>query len=417
MSRKLTLSVGLAAAELEARSGHFDHAGKYVPPTETTEQTEEPTTVSEDKPEPSNWREYAGIAAPDTTEEGETRSARSALVDLKALRAQPLPPREWLEEGLFELHAVNKLTAASGTGKSVLLADMAIRWSLGSSALDRDDEGRPRALARPLSVLYIDGELGERWWHKYTDANAAPMDLPDFHLVTLNDQAPTWGALCTEHGAAEFVGFVLELHEEIGIDVVVLDTLSAFVGGEEIDNDTWLTFDRLVTLKLKKVGLTLVYVDHTGHSNQRARGASAKKAKLDVEVVMTLPGEDPHLLELSTKMPEGKMRNGHDGHPLEVRVRRMLNPLSHERVPVGKLAASADPVAELTKELHEILARHPDGMARDELLKDTKTALGITAKRATLDRLIDAGQITQDEERRPSGRRAKVCRSRVETAS
>lgn len=339
------------------------------------------------------------------------RPASSGLLDLRSLRAQPLPPREWLENGIFELFAVNKLTAASGSGKSLLLLHMAVNWSLGRSALDLDDAGQPRALDRPLRVLYIDGELGPRWWHRYLDKIGAPDELPDLHVVTLTDDAPTFDALCTPHGAAQFRDFATELADELGgIDIVIVDTLSAFVGGEENSNDTWAEFDRLVTLPLKKLGFTLVYADHTGHGGDRARGGSAKKAKLDVEWVLTVPDAemDPNRLELSSEPTKGKMRSGHEGHPMKVILQRVDGPLGHVRVPTSQ-AASILPTEVLADEFRALLADQPAGMGRTELIAATTVKVRRETKRAVLDRLVAAGQVAETDESR-SGVRTKIYR-------
>ena len=343
----------------------------------------------------------------DPDPEEDDRPASAGLLDLTALRAEPLQPREWLETGLFELHAVNKLTAASGTGKSLLLVDMAVNWSLGQSALDLDDNGHRRTLGNgePLRVLYVDGELGPRWWHSYLDKLAAPLDLPNFRVVTLTDDAPVWDALCTPVGAAQFTRWVERLADELGgIDVVILDTLSAFVGGEENSNDTWADFDRLVTLPLKRRGYTIVYSDHTGHKAERARGGSAKKAKLDVEVVASVvdPDIDPNLLELTTDPRRGKMRNGHDGHPMTVYVRRTDGPLGHIRhTPEAKEV----PGKRIADEIRNVLSQYPeggpDGLTGTEIEKHDDITGKAETIRGTLAGMVRAGQVVTTKVARP----------------
>lgn len=282
----------------------------------------------------SEWakRAAAGRTDTDTEDETEEHPAADGLLDLAALRSGPLPPRTWLEQGIFELGAVNKLTAASGVGKSILLAHMAVNWSLGRSALDVDN-GSPRLLEQPLSVLYVDGELGPRWWHTKLEKLKAPTELPNLHVVTLADNAPVWSALSEWEGATAFLAWVDRLEDDLdGVDVIVLDTLSAFVGGEENDNDTWLAFDRLVTLPLKRAGFTVLYADHSGHSSERARGGSAKRAKLDIEWFLDAPDENrPNDLVLSNDHRRGKMRDGFDGHPQVVHLSRVDDPLGHVR--------------------------------------------------------------------------------------
>lgn len=330
------------------------------------------------------------------------RPASAGLLDLESLRAQPLAPREWLETGIFEMDAVNKLTSVSGAGKSILLAHCAVNWSQGRAALDPGDDGRGRMLPRPLRVLYIDGELGPRWWHRTLDKLAAPPTLPQFHVVTLTDSAPTWGALSTPIGAAEFVNFVADLDDELGgLDVVIVDTLSAFVGGEENSNDTWADFDRLVTLPLKRAGLTLVYADHAGHGGERARGGSAKKAKLDVEWVLTVPDpeRDSNRLALSSDPARGKMRNGHDGHPMRVVLDRVDGPLGHRRVAVT-VAPAAD--TRVRDELVQVFSDNPDGLTKTDAVR--QVGGNVTRARAEFDRLVSCGRLIAKTEHRENKR-------------
>lgn len=267
------------------------------------------------------------------------------LRDSATLRADPPPPRVYLEDGFIEEKAVNKITGTSGGGKTLITAPCAVSWSLGMSALDVDAEGKPRRLDRSKRVLYVDGELGEDWWRRYLDKFGFPRHLPNFHLRTLTDDAEPWPALSTEEGAAKLLEYVREVRRAAGgLDVIVLDTLSAFVGGEESSNDTWHDFDRLVTLRLKAEGLTVVYVDHTGHDTTRARGASSKKSKLDVEWVLEVPNASkPDALRLTN----AKMRNGFDGHPRVFHLERRDSPLRHVRVersePGDRMEPAEDP--------------------------------------------------------------------------
>ena len=352
---------------------------------------EDDSTDDDNVVRPDRW----GTPAEDEDEQ----PASAGLLDLTALRARPLPPREWLEEGIFELHAVNKLTAASGTGKSLLLLHMAVNWSLGRSALDLDESGHPRELDEPLRVLYIDGELGPRWWHRYLDKIGAPPELPNFHVVTLTDDAPTWDALCTPIGAAQFRGYVEDLADELGgLDVIILDTLSAFVGGEESSNDTWAEFDRLVTLPLKRAGLTVVYADHTGHTAERARGGSAKKAKLDVEWVLSIPDPEhaPNALEMYSDPKRGKMRNGHDDHPMTVYLTRVDGPLAHvRRTPEAKDVPGKRVADEILAALRGFPEGAPDGLTKTEIVQHEDITGKADTIRGVLDGLVRAGQVVE----------------------
>ncbi|MGB2950760.1 MAG: AAA family ATPase, partial [Rhodococcus sp. (in: high G+C Gram-positive bacteria)] len=172
-------------------------------------------------------------------------------LDLARLRSEPRPPKVWLETGVVAEKSVTKFVAGSGDGKTILIADMAIHHSLGLSALDRGDDGRPRQLdGGPKRVLYIDGEVGEDWWLDYLERFAAPAELPNLFVVSMEDIP----ALTTDAGVVAMT----KLIERYRPDVVVIDTLSSYIEGAENDSDTWIAFDNRITLPLKAMGVTVI---------------------------------------------------------------------------------------------------------------------------------------------------------------
>lgn len=59
--------------------------------------------------------------------------------------------------------------------------------------------------------------------------------------------------------------------------MVVIDTISRAVGGEENDNDTWLNFYQYTGLRLKQAKVSVIRLDHTGKDlTEGERGGSAK---------------------------------------------------------------------------------------------------------------------------------------------
>jgi hypothetical protein len=254
------------------------------------------------------------------------------VLDLHELRTGERPERVWLENKLIAVNQVTKITADSGAGKTLLLANLALCWSLGRSLLDVEDGG-PRMLEKEQRVLYIDGEVGQDWWAEYLDKFDAPLDLPNLFVKSF----PDWPPLTTDTGADLF----WKLVDKYDPDVVVMDTLSSFIDGEESDSTTWILFDNRVTLPLKARGITTVFADHTGHEAQRARGSSAKKSKLDVEWVLSGAPKGSDSLELANL----KSRTG--GLPEKVSIRRADNPLAHVRLLNSAAAPGGQPGPEM----------------------------------------------------------------------
>ncbi|OFE08009.1 hypothetical protein A5N83_14880 [Rhodococcus sp. 1139] len=294
-----------------------------------------------------------------------------AVLDLRK-RNEPRNARVWLENLLVAVGQVTKITAASGVGKTLLLAYLALCWSLGRSGLDVEngengEHGEPRALARPLRVLYIDGEVGEDWWFEYLDKMDAPFELPNLLVKSF----PDWPPLTTDAGARLFWGLV----EHHSPDVVILDTLSSFIDGDENDSSTWIAFDNRITLPLKANGITALFADHTGKiAELGARGSSAKKSKIDVEwSVEASPKGSNGLLLRNLKARTGKL-------PDMVRLIRKDDPLTHARSgsesgstsPLRSVSQSGEPVDPKVAEVVRVL---------DKLNIDPKSGRPTIAKR------------------------------------
>jgi RecA-family ATPase len=89
---------------------------------------------------------------------------------------------------------------------------------------------------------------------------------------------PTLAHLDTEAGSLE----LLAAAEVYDCEVVVIDTVSRSVGGDENENDTWLNFYRHTGMKLKKAQKALIRLDHTGKDETKGqRGGSAKVGDVD----------------------------------------------------------------------------------------------------------------------------------------
>jgi hypothetical protein len=84
--------------------------------------------------------------------------------------------------------------------------------------------------------------------------------------------------LDTERGAKELLAAISYYQCE----VVVIDTVSRSVEGDENENDTWLSFYRHTGLALKRAEVALIRLDHSGKDEKKGqRGGSAKSGDVD----------------------------------------------------------------------------------------------------------------------------------------
>jgi RecA-family ATPase len=181
--------------------------------------------------------------------------------------------------------------------------------------------------------------------------------------------------------------------------VVVIDTVSRAVKGDENENNTWLDFYRMTGLKLKAAGVALIRLDHTGKDQTKGqRGGSAKSGDVDAIWHMTKIDEDTVQLRLDASRfsmpPEMKLLLLH----------RKEDPFRHEVDPNGPRAAFDIKVKKLVEEMDRL--NLPKTWGRDKItaaLKDAqsevpraKNHLGEAIKRRK-SALTDLGQVGNNQ--------------------
>lgn len=193
---------------------------------------------------------------------------------------------EWLVEPLIAARRLHALFSPPKVGKSLLLLDLAQSVARGVSFLgaptrrldaDGPDCGR--------HVLYVDHEndLHGDIKPRLEAMGCRPELLDRLHYLSF----PAMPFLDTAMGGA----VLLAVAEFYQAELVVIDTISRAVSGEENDNDTWLGFYRNTGKALKAAGIACVRLDHTGKDESKGmRGGSAKYGDVDAAWSMTRQG-------------------------------------------------------------------------------------------------------------------------------
>jgi hypothetical protein len=195
-----------------------------------------------------------------------------ASLDLVALLDPDRPPREWLWDGLIPTGDQAAIVAPGGTGKSLLVLDLALKAAAGEQTF----------IGRPLKfdgqVFYLDMENSEDDWaerllaYGWTQESIARI-VSRLHVLSL----PPLAGLDTKHGAAQLKGWLKSMGAKAG-DLLVLDSMQRITEGEENSNDTMRMLYTLTSAWLKSMGVTTIRTDNTGKDESLgARGASAKR--------------------------------------------------------------------------------------------------------------------------------------------
>jgi len=220
-------------------------------------------------------------ATDDEREEAKTSYIRERLpiLDWQALWADTTE-EEWIVEPLLAKRRLVALYSAPKVGKSLLMLELAAGIASGRPVLGN-------SATQPLSVLYVDFENDPRGdiRTRLEAMGYAPSDLGNLCYLSF----PTLAKLDTKQGADELLAAIAEYQCE----VVVIDTVSRSVAGDENENDTWLNFYRHTGLRLKQAEVAMIRLDHSGKDESKGqRGGSAKSGDVDAVWRLSKLGDD-----------------------------------------------------------------------------------------------------------------------------
>ena len=192
------------------------------------------------------------------------------ILDWPEFWAKDFTDVQWLADPVIAQGRAHAIFAPGGTGKSLFSLWLAAALACGKQGLD----GTPMA---PRRVLYLDYEmtaddLKERlsaMGYNHTD------DLSNLHYALLPILPP---ADAPEGGKA-----IARMAQLVDAELVIIDTFSRAVEGDENDADTVRAFYRWTGLHLKAEGRAFLRIDHAGKDVDRgARGSSAKNDDVDI---------------------------------------------------------------------------------------------------------------------------------------
>lgn len=179
---------------------------------------------------------------------------------------------DWLVEGLWPTGKHLALFAAHKTGKSLLSLHIACSIALGVDAFTG-------AAIQPHDVLYWDKEMSE------SDIQERMLDMGHYEAMKRGDLKrlhyalhPVAAPMDTPEGGRQLLAYA----QQVGATVVIIDTLSRVVQGDENASDTYKAFYANTGWLLKANGIALMRLDHEGHSGGKMRGSSAKGDDIDI---------------------------------------------------------------------------------------------------------------------------------------
>ena len=224
---------------------------------------------------------------------------------------------DWLIPPMIEAGTVNALFGKPGAGKSLIAAEWAVTLvKEGKNVLIIDDENREADTVDRLKGF-----------------GCHPSELDRLIMYNFAGLPP----LDTEEGGRHLTALA-EVNEA---SLVILDTTTRLICGEENTASTWLQLYRCSLVPLKGRGITVLRIDHPGKDDTKGqRGSSAKSG--DVDSIYRLVHESGDLVTLICE----KSRSGHHEQAITYRRHQEKNEttgkvipgtLWHEMVALGDL--------------------------------------------------------------------------------
>jgi hypothetical protein len=196
-------------------------------------------------------------------------------VDLRMLLTGDFPDAEWTVEPILPAGKLVGIVSKRGEGKSLLLLEVAAAVACGVATLSQP-------AGDPIDVIYIDMEMGPEDLYERLISLGYTADHPHFETLIAHlhyYQLVALPPLDTEAGGVALE----ELVDRHTAKLVIIDTVSRVVTGDENTAEPYRDLFRHTETRLKRRRVTLARLDHLGKDKERgSRGSSAKEDPLDV---------------------------------------------------------------------------------------------------------------------------------------
>lgn len=336
--------------------------------------------------------------------DGASSRDRFPSLDWDEAFAQDFTQIDYLPGRFMERGQQVALVGGGKVGKSVFVQEWTFRCVAGLPFLGSE-------ASEPLKVLYFDRENNLRdIVLRMKGFGATPQMLRrlDYRLF------PGFTGQLDQSATAALE--LLTIVADVKPDIVVLDTVSRFISGNENDADTWLSLYRAVHVPLKKHGVACVRVDHMGKDEERgSRGSSAKTQDVDHVWELTKTSEsrddrsEPGVEQLTTglRMKRTHSRTGLGEDFLQL-VRRgakdsagmwLSGRTRHDLLAVGGDASFTVSTDQALTEVELIRLMDQEGVPIDHGFDRVRSVLAELGVRAKTDKVKDA--IRKRKERGP----------------
>lgn len=197
-------------------------------------------------------------------------SDRAGIIDWPAWWKRDRVTHEWVLWPIVPAGRQVALFAQAKDGKSETVLAGAAALATGRSVFGQE----PRD---PVNVLYADYEMSaDDLQDRLEKLGYGPGDdLSALHYA----QLPSIGTLDSREGGENLLSLAMEFKAKL----VIIDTISRTIEGDENAADTWLRMYRYTNMLFKQHEIATLRLDHEGKNRSKGqRGSSAKTGDVDL---------------------------------------------------------------------------------------------------------------------------------------
>ena len=248
-------------------------------------------TITQDDYDPDTGEIIGEIVEGEVEEEPDLKRGLS----IKAWAIRDIPEPDRILGDFLTTTVRGFLVGRTGLGKTLLGLAIAAAAASGTDFL-------AWKAYRPVRVLYIDGEMpAELIKPRAIDAmrRLGDIEIPGDNLMIFGRDIeaearqwcpalPPFAPLNTDAGRA----FLMALIKAVGgVDLIIFDNVMSLLEGDQKDELAWsAVLDLVSQLTVMRIGQ--LWLDHTGHNNDRQYGSSTKAWRFDAVGVMAPIKED-----------------------------------------------------------------------------------------------------------------------------
>ena len=248
--------------------------------------SEQPTCEEKVDPEPdleaSQSEEEESRAGTDSQKLGLSQ----LIVPWEYFAIEKFPPVEVYLDPWVQSESIIMISGSRGTGKSLFIMTLL-------DTLTRGGKFGPWDVLKTVPVLWYEGEMASGLTQgRIRQVLQNPKGRRELALILNRAQLLRDGKESGLISNEDFRGRLLDEIVNSGVKVVAFDNLSCLT--TDLDENSKKEFDQVNQwfLQLRALGITVIFVHHTGKSGNEQRGTSSHEDAIDVSIVLESKGRD-----------------------------------------------------------------------------------------------------------------------------